>query len=207
MTDPIQIPLEYQNIRDYLNNLYHDVSTSSVSIEGRKKLNLYENNNYIYGDVILDSLYQIISSLAPKPGEVYYDLGCGGCRALIFAALCFPFAKCVGIDLIDTLTDLAQTKLKTVKEDTKNPNLNVEILNKNFLEVDLSDAGIIYAHATCFDADLMKNITAKLDRELKPGARVVLVTKQLYEAKFKFLREEKAGMEWGQATINYYEKL
>ena len=38
---------------------------------------------------------------------MFYDLGCGTGKALFIAALCFPFAKCVGIELLEGLCEQA----------------------------------------------------------------------------------------------------
>jgi len=40
----------------------------------------------------------------PQPGEIFYDLGCGGGRPLFIASLAFPFLKkCVGIEYLEGL--------------------------------------------------------------------------------------------------------
>ena len=45
----------------------------------------------------------------PKPGEAFYDLGCGTGKPLITASLAYPELKiCKGIELIEALTSLGK---------------------------------------------------------------------------------------------------
>ena len=45
----------------------------------------------------------------PKPGEVFYDMGCGSGQPLMIASLAYPkLARCVGIELLVDLARLGQ---------------------------------------------------------------------------------------------------
>jgi len=97
------------------------------------------------------------------PGLRFYDLGCGDGRVAIEAAKRGALAYCVEIrrDLIEKAREAAEEA--GVAE-------RVVLVNKSFFDVDLSDADVVYMY-------LLSRVNAalrpKLERELRPGARVV----------------------------------
>jgi len=99
-----------------------------------------------------------------KPGEIVYDLGCGDGRIVITAAREFG-AYAVGIEI---RKDLALKAMKAVEEAGLTD--RVKIINANFFDVDISDADVVTLYLTT-SANL--KVKPKLERELKPGARVV----------------------------------
>jgi len=99
-----------------------------------------------------------------KPGEVVYDLGCGDGRIVITAAKEFG-AYGVGIEI---RRDLALKAMRAVEEAGLSD--RVKIINANLFEVDISDADVVTLYLTT-SANL--KVKPKLEKELKPGARVV----------------------------------
>ncbi len=99
-----------------------------------------------------------------KPGEIVYDLGCGDGRIVITAAREFG-AYAVGIEI---RRDLALKAMRAVEEAGLTD--RVKIINANFFDVDISDADVVTLYLTT-SANL--KVKPKLERELKPGARVV----------------------------------
>jgi len=53
----------------------------------------------------------------------------------------------------------------------------------------------------------MLKLAHHLEKQLKPGARVITVTKALPSDKFKIIKEDKYDVEWGQATVFFQDKL
>ena len=99
-----------------------------------------------------------------KPGEVVYDLGCGDGRIVITAAREFG-AYGVGIEI---RRDLALKAMKAVEEAGLSD--RVKIINANFFDIDISDADVVTLYLT---TSANMKVKPKLERELKPGARVV----------------------------------
>jgi len=99
-----------------------------------------------------------------KPGEVVYDLGCGDGRIVITAAKEFG-AYGVGIEI---RRDLALKAMRAVEEAGLTD--RVKIINANFFDIDISDADVVTLYLTT-SANI--KVKPKLERELKPGARVV----------------------------------
>ena len=57
------------------------------------------------------------------------------------------------------------------------------------LAADVSDADIVYCFATCFSPEVTGALAAKLEAEMKSGARLILVSKQIESDAFVPLGE------------------
>ncbi len=99
-----------------------------------------------------------------KPGETFYDLGSGDGRAVIMAAKDFG-AKAVGVELREDLTKRA---LSTIYE--RGLERRAQILQSDIFKVDLSSADVVFLYLT---TSANEKVKAKLESELRPGARVV----------------------------------
>ncbi len=99
-----------------------------------------------------------------KPGELVYDLGCGDGRILIIAASEFG-ARAVGIEI---RRDLVEKCVKRVKELGLED--RVTIIHGNFFDIDISDADVVTLYLL---TSVNERLRPKLERELRPGARVV----------------------------------
>jgi len=99
-----------------------------------------------------------------KPGETFYDLGAGDGRTVIMAAQEFG-ARAVGVELRE---DLAKKALATIHE--LGIQDRVTIVQSDLFKVNLSPANVVFLYLTTSANDKVK---PKLEKELKPGARVV----------------------------------
>jgi SAM-dependent methyltransferase len=112
-------------------------------------------------------LGDIEKALDLKEGSVVYDLGCGDGLILFYLAKRNPNIKYVGIEnspfpaLIARFMSFWHRKIN---------NVNVEILKKDFFDVNLSEATHI---VTYLFPNVMDDVLPKLDVELKKGTRLV----------------------------------
>ena len=97
-------------------------------------------------------------------GEILYDLGCGDGRVVIMAAQEFG-ARALGVEMREDLAKQALVKVSELGLDG-----HVKIINGDMFKVDLSQADVVTLYLTTSANDKVK---AKLESELKPGARVV----------------------------------
>nr|WP_216604175.1 protein-lysine N-methyltransferase [Acidianus sp. RZ1] len=99
------------------------------------------------------------------PEDVIYDLGCGDGRIVVTAAKDFNVKKAVGIDINDE-------RIKEATDNAKNNGVEgkVKILKANFFETDLSEATVVTMVLLTNVNEMLK---PKLEKELKPGTRVV----------------------------------
>ena len=99
-----------------------------------------------------------------KPGEVVYDLGSGDGRVIITAAQKFG-ARSVGIEIRPDLCRKAKDRIKALNLDER-----VRVVEGSALRVDLSDANVV---TMCFLTSSNELLRPRLERDLKPGTRVV----------------------------------
>jgi SAM-dependent methyltransferase len=99
-----------------------------------------------------------------KPGERFYDLGCGDGRAVVYAAKHFD-AIATGIELAFPLYLAAKIRALLAR------NRRVTILFGDLFKHDLADADVIYVYG--MPKVLAKRLREKLEHECKPGVRIV----------------------------------
>jgi len=99
-----------------------------------------------------------------KPEETVYDLGCGDGRIVIMAAQEFG-ARGVGVDLNPRLVKEARAKVESFGLGDM-----VRIIRGNLFNIDVSPADVVTMYLT---TGANEKVRPKLERELRPGARVV----------------------------------
>ncbi len=99
-----------------------------------------------------------------KPGQVFYELGCGDGR-LIFYASKVCQAKAIGLEI--SLPMFLICKFRQILKRDK----NVTFKYKNLFKQNLSDADVVYFFG--MPDKISKKLKKKLENELKPGTRVI----------------------------------
>jgi SAM-dependent methyltransferase len=97
-----------------------------------------------------------------KPGEKFYELGCGDARLSIAAV------KKYGVQAIGVELSVPQVIAALIRNWLAKT--HVKIKWANLFEVDFFEADIVYLFLM---PEIYAKIKPKLERELKPGARVV----------------------------------
>ena len=110
-------------------------------------------------------LPRIFKLAALKPGEIFYELGCGSGKVTFYAYKNFKI-KAIGIELAIPLYFYCRLKRLLVKN-----NNQLVFLNKNLFKVDLSKADAVYFFG--MPNSIKNKLKQKLTKELKPGARVI----------------------------------
>ena len=96
--------------------------------------------------------------------DLLYDLGSGDGRVLIIAAKKFG-CKCVGIEKNFILYKISKWKVKKERLENK-----VKIKNKDFFEVNLSKATVIFMYLS---KKVVNKLKKKFEKELKNGTRIL----------------------------------
>lgn len=192
--------------------LYANTNAMRLSLQERDEKKIRNDMTYVYGEVTFYSFASILALTRPQPGEVFYDLGSGGGKAVFIAGLVYDFKKVCGIEKLNRLYLLCQElleKLKTLPEWQQyfpDKTINIEFVQNDFLEQDISDGDIIFINATCFNGPLWDAIFTKL-LTLKSGSRVILGTKEIHHANFERIHYGLHLMSWGLNSINIYKKV
>lgn len=69
--------------------VHQGVDANRASNEEREEKGL-RNHEFTYGEVVFETFVAVLEKAEPKPGEVFWDLGCGAGRPLVTAALAYP---------------------------------------------------------------------------------------------------------------------
>jgi precorrin-6B methylase 2 len=101
-----------------------------------------------------------------QPGETLYDLGAGDGRVLIMAVQEFSI-QAIGIEI-----GPVQCFVGWLRSLFRGSRQNIQIRCGNFYRADVSDADVIFVYLTSTQTSRLQE---KLERELKPGARVVSI--------------------------------
>ena len=101
-----------------------------------------------------------------RPGETLFDLGAGDGRVLLMAAKEFG-ARAVGIEI-----GPAQWALGVARIWLSGSRQKVRLRCGNFYRADVSEADVVFVYLTSSQTERLQE---KLERELRPGARVVSV--------------------------------
>jgi tRNA G37 N-methylase Trm5 len=137
---------------------------------------------------------KMLEAAAIKPDQVVYDLGCGDGRVLITAAKKFQ-ARGVGVELSPAIAKEASENIKKNGLEQR-----VKIVQGNALEVDVSEADVVTLYLLTQSNEMLR---PNLERQLKPGARVV---SHDFEVRgWKPSRVEKIHAHNRQHTIYVYE--
>lgn len=99
-----------------------------------------------------------------KSGQTLYDLGCGDGRIVATAAKEFG-AKAVGVELSPALAKRARQAVESMGLQEQ-----VRIIEGDMMQVDLSGADVVALYLL---TEANEQLRPKLEKELKPGARVV----------------------------------
>lgn len=97
--------------------------------------------------------------------DVLYDLGCGDGRVLVIAARDFGVRKAVGFEVDKLLAEAARIHAREYGVEDR-----VVVVEKDFFEADLREATLVYLYLF---QSINERLKPKLERELRPGARVV----------------------------------
>jgi SAM-dependent methyltransferase len=181
------------------NDLFTDTSLEigkSLSKSEREQKNLNEDKSLIYGEVEYKSFYAILRKVQPIAGPTFYDLGSGTGKAVFAARLTADYDRCIGIEILQGLhtqafniTERYNSSFRPLLDASQRQHAAVYM--GSFLEFDWTDGDVVFANSTCFDDDLMAQLS-RMAEGLKPGAVLVTFTRGLtYMDHFELLQKKR----------------
>ena len=137
---------------------------------------------------------QMLNVAGLKKGETMFDLGCGDGRILVTAAKQYG-ASAVGVEMSAYLVKRALSEARAAGGGDK-----VKVIQGDMRNVDVSSAQVVALYLMTEANDLLQ---PKLEKELKPGARVVSLDFQFRN--WKAARVQKVQSSHHNYTIYLYE--
>lgn len=183
----------------------------------------------VYGEILFESVQELLEDLKLTDQDVFYDLGSGTGKFVAQVYLSSSAKKVGGIELSSTRCKISQensikiqefAKLaekaeqeaqsimlrgnKKSKKSTKNKPHARELvyLQGDMLKADISDATVVFTCSTCFSELLMQQLTDKL-AQLKQGLRVLTLKQLPPHHKFTLLKTYTLPMTWSKSSSVY----
>jgi hypothetical protein len=178
-----------------------------------------KSTSLIYGEIQFDTFALVIEKIKlkygglQKPGGVFVDIGSGTGKPVLAAILMHEFDKVIGIEILSGLHYLSLElfrkwdkikEMEDVSEMTKKT--QVDLINGDILNVDWSNADIVYAHSTCFHKNLM-NLIGKRANLMKQGSFFITTSQKLPSDEWEILDKETYNMSWGTAEMFIYQRI
>ena len=195
----------------YITELYRNVSGFISYQPGEKESAQLQKVFLTYGEILFPSFNKVIQRMNIDENDVFYDLGSGAGKSALQFFLKTPVKKVVGIEANKRRSDVSLKIYKQVKREFPQLFEGGRILKcvpSNFLEVDISDATIIYICSTCFNPALLADIGRIVDQcpKIKYLVSIPSVSYDYASIPCKLPIEEVVDIEcsWGQTKFYLY---
>ena len=130
--------------------------------------------HFIYGEVLPSSVAAMLETLGAQPGSRYYDLGAGDGKTAAVAWLHGLHA--VGIELVEHRFNASCGAVATLREALSTRTVHgagsLRMLHGSFLDLDWSDADLVFVASVTFNEAMMHELAVRA-RRLRRGARIV----------------------------------
>lgn len=204
-------------IGEILDTFYHKLAIPSsgfrIPAEEAQQINVFGGKHAkyeaaTYGEITFAAMEKLFTTSVPlKEHDVFYDLGSGVGKLVLWVGLATPARTSVGIELSETRHTHAEEAykefVKTIVPQhpafkAKLQKTDITFIQGNILEENLDKATVIYMCATCFSDELMKAICDKLSK-LKDGV-IIITLKALPDTykEFRLLHNPTLPMSWSE---------
>lgn len=161
-----------------------------------------------YGEMIEESVEQLLGWIELGEQDVFYDLGCGLGRLMAHVYLRTPVRAVYGIEIAESRFRQAKRMLNALKSD---PHLydgrTIELRKGDISEVRCSNATVVYMCSTCYPAELIKQVGCNLQRDAQVGLRVLTLKKFAIPGRFRLVKQIELEMSWSQKSTVYMYRL
>ena len=113
----------------------------------------------------MNVVHEMLKLAEAGPGDILYDLGCGDGRILLTAVEEYHVDSAVGLEINPQMAEA--TRMKVYDKELQD---RIMVVQTNFFQEDISKATIVTLYLTTSGNSKLR---PKLERELRPGSRVV----------------------------------
>jgi SAM-dependent methyltransferase len=194
------ILLRYPKIKEIDNKItevYKDNNQFWVSLKEGYSIKTEKVSNLTYGETSYLAIKYSLDFIKLTSNDVFYDLGCGTGKTVFFANIVYN-SKSIGVDLIKSFIDNAKNIVNYFKLK------NIDFLNKNLFDLDLTNGTVFYITPTCFDKQNLEKLLVKI-KTLSKGSRLIVLSIELNSPNLKKIGQKKLFYSWGLADTFYYE--
>ena len=123
-----------------------------------------------YGEIHPNSTAAMLQCLGVKRGDRYYDLGSGTGKTVLAAALLGLNAT--GVEVVESRSLGAELAARNLQQLGNEDMISPRFIHGSLLDVDFSDADVIFANSVLFPEELMEGFS-RIAESLRPGSWVV----------------------------------
>lgn len=132
-----------------------------------------ERRSVAYGEIRPTTFVQLLQHAGAQAGQKYYDLGSGTGKT-VFAAWLLGL-DATGVELIDprfktACTSVLKAKSLGFRKLVDGP--GVSFKHGSFLDLDFSDADVLFTDSSLFSKKVMANLT-RIASRMKPGSKII----------------------------------
>lgn len=191
---------------DIFKRVFDKVEGSSISQNERKRLKVSGKSEFTYGEIDFVHMAPVFGLCKPQAGDIFWDLGCGAGKCMGAIALLYPELKKVsGVEYLEKLYEACSSTMNHLKTFIS-PGPEIEVKHGSMLDVDWSDADILFSSSICFPNELIEGILEKC-HSLKKGAKFITLKSfpenNIFEVKYSI----RVKMTWGKTGVYVLEKI
>lgn len=149
-----------------------------------------------YGEIPYESAAHILGDLKLTNQDVFYDLGAGTGKLVLQVYLTTPVRRSVGVELSKSRWQVADACRKQVATDEHiTVGRDLDFLNQNISEANLSDATVCFISGVAFPASLIQRVMDRLSA-LDHEVKVISVLPLPAHKRFTLTKTYNLPMSW-----------
>lgn len=147
-----------------INTILEEIYNTSPYLEWKNETDFESTGcSPLYGEITQKGTDMIVEKFKDNFNDntIFYDLGSGLGKMVIHIGLQYGVKKSIGIEYSKERNNGAQHLKNTYTKE----NDNIILIQGDILDIDLSDATIVYVDNTAFSNDIMEKIYNKLPKD------------------------------------------
>lgn len=194
--------------KDYIDALFVGITGYVSYADGEKEAAIEDNVYYTYGEILYESIDELIQYVKVTKDDVVCDLGSGVGKVGTQFFLKSPTKKVIGFEAHVARFASSEYALKQLQGDL--PELfsgerSMSFTQGNFLELDWSEATIMFTCSTCFGPELLEAISKIVDKNT--NLRYVMSLKPLTCTRLELIEKRPINCTWDKSHCYIYGNL
>lgn len=185
--------------------LFNPVNGFDISMKSRRKHEMTDKE-LTYGEVEFEPFWEILDAAKLAPNDVFYDLGCGTGKPVFIAAFKAHCKEAIGVEILPEVYEKAEDLRKLCLKFAPDLPTRISFIHDDVENVDISNASVIFLPSTCYDAEMMTRFSERC-KDLKPGTRIITLTKQLSGDHLTLIHRKMYVMSWGDTTVHIFQRV